>query len=221
MDRSEWRPMSNAVDAPVVDPDLPSLATISRLKRFFMVDPRFAMYHAEQWIVRKMAHSGLLFTRIALGIVFLWFGAMKLLPTVLPIDLLAEHILTTITFHRFSPEVCLHVLGTFECLIGLGFLTGKFLRFTVFLLALQMPGTFLPLLLMRHDTWVHFPYLPTFMGQYIIKNFVLIAAGIIVGSTVRGGLIIAHPEIAAKAARVEALVETRQFREREKRANEN
>ena len=54
---------------------------------------------------------------------------------------------------------------------------------------------------------MHFPFLPTFEGQYIIKNIALIAAGIIVGSTVRGGRIIANPQIAEKAVRVELAVE--------------
>jgi hypothetical protein len=76
----------------------------------------------------------------------------------------------------------------------------------VILLFLQLPGTFLPLVLLVHETWVKFP-VPTFEGQYIIKNIALIAAGIVVGSTVRGGRIIANPEIAEKAVRVERAVE--------------
>jgi hypothetical protein len=140
---------------------------------------------------------------------------------VLPIDVLAEKILTTMTFHWFQPATCLHVLAFFECIIGIGFLTKQFLRITVFLLFLQMPGTFLPLILLHHETWVHFPLVPTFEGQYIIKNLVLIAAGIVVGATVRGGKIIAHPDIAAKAERVELAVEERAFREKEKIALEN
>lgn len=175
-----------------------------------------AFYHAEQWIVRRMAHQGLFLTRIALGIIFLWFGLLKFLPMVLPVDLLAEKTLTIITFHRMRPETCLHLLACFECVIGLGMLTGRLLRVTVVLLFLQLPGTFLPLILLRQETWVHFPYLPTFEGQYIIKNFVLIAAGLIVGATVRGGRIIAHPGVAAKAERMELATEERAFHEKEK-----
>jgi hypothetical protein len=202
---------------PTIDPHLPSFSSLIRLRRFFLADPMLAAYHAEQWIVRRMAHNGLNATRIALGIVFLWFGALKFYPVVLPIDVLAETTLGIVTFHLFRPENCLHVLASFECLIGLGMLTKRFLRLTVFLLFLQMPGTFLPLILLPHQTWIHFPWLPTFEGQYIVKNLVLIAAGIIVGSTVRGGKIIAHPDIAAKAERVELEVEERAFHEKEKR----
>ena len=181
----------------------------------------WAVYHAEQWIVRRMAFHGLTLTRIALGVVFLWFGVMKFLPIVVPIDILAEKILVTITFHLFRPVACLHVLAFFECVIGLGMLTKRFLRLTVFLLFLQLPGTFLPLILLRDQTWVHFPFLPTFEGQYIIKNFVLVAAGIVVGATVRGGKLIANPEVAENAVLLELDVEQHAFEEREKSTLEN
>ncbi len=145
-----------------------------------------------------------------------WFGLLKFAPIVLPIDILAEKTLVIITFHLFRPETCLHVLAFSECVIGIGMLTRRFIRLTVVFLFLQLPGTFLPLILLQRETWVHFGYVPTFEGQYIIKNFVLISAGLIVGATARGGRIIAHPEIAAKAERVEIAVEERAFHEKEK-----
>ncbi|MBB5063959.1 hypothetical protein [Granulicella mallensis] len=221
-DQSSNVPPTESLKSPasIADPNIPSFGSFVRLCRFFSVHPMSAAYHAEQWIVRRMAYHGLFVTRIALGIIFLWFGILKFLPMVLPIDLLAEKILTLITFHLFRPETCLHTLAFFECLIGLGMLTGRFLRLTVFLLFLQLPGTFLPLLLLHRETWVHFPFLPTFEGQYIIKNFVLISAGLIVGATVRGGRIIAHPEVAARAGRDELLIEEFAFNEREKSASE-
>ena len=179
-----------------------------------------AVFHLEQWVVRRMAHNGLFVTRIALGVTFLWFGLLKFLPMVAPIDVLAEKTLTILTFHLFRPATCLHVLAFFECVIGCGMLLKRFLRLTVVLLFLQMMGTFTPLLLLRQETWIHFPYFPSFEGQYIIKNLVLISAGIIVGATVRGGRIIAHPRIAEKAGRVEIAVEERAFHEKERQLSE-
>jgi hypothetical protein len=89
------------------------------------------------------------------------------------------------------------VLAIWECLIGLGLLSERLLRFTLLLLFPQLPGTFLPLVLLAHETWVHFPIFPTFEGQYIIKNIAPIAAGI------------ANPQIAEKAGRAELAVEER------------
>ena len=199
----------------VVDPRLPTYESFLRLRRLYRIRPMLAARHAEQWIVRRMAHNGLMVTRVALGVIFLWFGLIKFLPMVAPIDLLAERTLEILTCHLCQPATCLHVLAAFECVIGLGLLLKRFLRLTVFLLFLQMMGTFTPLMLLHRETWIHFPLMPSFEGQYIIKNIVLISAGIIVGATVRGGRIIANPAVAAKAERVEMAVEERAFHERE------
>jgi hypothetical protein len=56
-----------------------------------------------------------------------------------------------------------------------------------------MMGTFLPLVFFPAETWTRFPYAPSLEGQYIIKNLVLLGAGIVVGATVRGGSISAEP----------------------------
>ena len=45
----------------------------------------------------------------------------------------------------------------------------------------------LPLLFFPRETFIAFPYAPTFEGQYIVKNLVLVGAAIVVGATVRGG----------------------------------
>ena len=84
-----------------------------------------------------------------------------------------------------------------ELAIGLGLLVDRFLRATLFLLAVQMLGTLTPLFLFPSETWTHFPFAPTLEGQYIIKNVVLIAGAMVVGSTVRGGRIVPEPDLAA------------------------
>jgi hypothetical protein len=81
-------------------------------------------------------------------------------------------------------------LAVWETLIGLGLITGKFLRIILLLLFAQMIGTMTPLILFPAETFSKIPYAPTLEGQYIIKNLVLISAGLVVGATVRGGKII-------------------------------
>ena len=70
---------------------------------------------------------------------------------------------------------------------------GVYLRAILFLLFAQMMGTLTPLVLFPHAAFAHIPYAPTLEGQYIIKNLVLISAGIVVGATVRGGRIKPEP----------------------------
>lgn len=140
-----------------------------------------------------MATHGITLTRIALGIVFLWFGAIKFVPGWSPAEELAGRTIERITFGAIQPEIGLPILAAWESLIGIGLLAGRFLRATLLLLFAQMPGTLLPLVLFPAETFTAFPYAPTMEGQYIIKNLVLIGAAIVVGATVRGGELRAEP----------------------------
>ncbi|MDX1617096.1 MAG: hypothetical protein R3300_22515, partial [Candidatus Promineifilaceae bacterium] len=74
-----------------------------------------------------------------------------------------------------------------------------FMRATLALLFLQMVGTVTPLFLFPEAAFNAFPFQPTLEGQYIIKNLVLVSAGIVLGATVRGGTIVADPETARAA----------------------
>lgn len=134
-----------------------------------------------------MARHGIALTRIALGIVFLWFGIIKFVPTWSPAAELATRTIERLTAGLVPPAISLPLLAAWESLIGIGLLTGRYLRATLFLLFAQMPGTMTPLFLFPHETFRAFPYAPTLEGQYIIKNLVLIGAAIVVGATVRGG----------------------------------
>ncbi len=140
-----------------------------------------------------MATHGITLTRIALGVVFLWFGAIKFVPGWSPAEELAGRTIERITFGAVPAEVGVPILAAWESLIGIGLLAGRFLRVTLLLLFAQMPGTLLPLVLFPAETFTAFPYAPTMEGQYIIKNVVLIGAAIVVGATVRGGELRAEP----------------------------
>jgi uncharacterized membrane protein YphA (DoxX/SURF4 family) len=131
--------------------------------------------------------------RLGLGIVFLWFGALKLFPDLSPAQDLVGRTVERLTFGIVPPTVSVPILAVWECLIGLGLITGLFLRATLLLLAVQMAGTVTPLMLFPAETFTQFPFAPTLEGQYIIKNIVLIAAGIVIGATVRGGALIPEP----------------------------
>jgi len=136
-------------------------------------------------ITSWMARYGTTLTRLALGIVFTWFGALKFFPGTSPAETLATDTIARLTAGHVPRDVALIGLAVWEVLIGIGLLTGRLLRVTLLLLFLQMAGTMLPLLLFRRETFVNFPLVPTLEGQYIIKNLVLISAAIVVGASVR------------------------------------
>ena len=133
---------------------------------------------------------GILFLRISLGIIFLWFGFLKFFPGLSPANQIATMTIIKLTFGIIKPGISIVILATWETLIGLGLISGKFSRITLFLLFTQMIGTMTPLFLFPADTFSQIPYAPTLEGQYIIKNLVLISAGLVVGATVRGGRIV-------------------------------
>lgn len=141
-----------------------------------------------------MARHGIVFLRISLGIVFFWFGALKFFPGLSPAQELATKTIARLTFGMIPPNISIIILATWECLVGIGLISGKLMRFTLLLLYLQMPGTMLPIVFFPGDVFTRFPYAPTLEGQYIIKNLVLISAGLVLGATVRGGRVVAEPE---------------------------
>ena len=144
-------------------------------------------------ITATLARFSVPVLRVSLGIVFLWFGALKLVSGLSPAEELAARTIEQLSLGLVGPAVSVPVLGVWEALIGLGLLTGRFLRATLLLLAIQMAGTFAPLLLFPQETFTVFPIAPTLEGQYIIKNIVLIGAAMVVGATVRGGRLVADP----------------------------
>jgi uncharacterized membrane protein YphA (DoxX/SURF4 family) len=138
-------------------------------------------------ITAWMAKHGVTFARVAMGIVFFWFGVLKFFPGLSPAEQLAGRTIQHLTFGVVTPNISVPILATWECVIGVGLLSGFALRATLFLLFAQMFGTLVPLVLFPAETFVIFPIAPTLEGQYIIKNVVLISAAIVVGATVRGG----------------------------------
>jgi uncharacterized membrane protein YphA (DoxX/SURF4 family) len=151
-------------------------------------------FQADDRITLFMRRNGILFLRISLGIVFFWFGFLKFFPGVSPADQIATETISKLTFGLIEPNVSIIILAIWETLIGIGLLTGKYLRITLLLLFVQMIGTMTPLILFPEETFTRFPFVPTLEGQYIIKNLVLISAGLVVGATVRGGRIVEEPE---------------------------
>lgn len=150
--------------------------------------------HLDRSVVRWLARYSLPFLRVGMGIVFLWFGALKFFPGLSPATDLAVRTIDVLTFGLIPANISLILLATFETVIGLGFLTGKYMRLALGLLVFQMAGTLTPLAFFPGEAFIHFPYAPTLEGQYIIKNLVLIGAGLVIGSTVRGGRIVVEPQ---------------------------
>lgn len=144
----------------------------------------------DQHVTRWMAKNGITILRCSIGLIFIWFGALKLVPGLSPADQLATDTTMALTFALVSEDVARLSLAGLEILIGFGLLAGRFLRLTLLLLFAQMAGTLTPLFIFPDQIWLNFPFVLTLEGQYIVKNAVLISAGFVIGSTVRGGRLV-------------------------------
>ena len=133
----------------------------------------------DQRIAERMDRIGVPALRIALGVVFIWFGGLKVVGGSPAADLVAS------TVYLVPPEIFVPILGVWEVLIGLCLLYRPLIRVGILLLFLQMPGTFLPIVLLPEVVFATFPFGLTVEGQYIIKNLVIIGAALVVGGTVR------------------------------------
>ncbi len=148
-------------------------------------------------ITRWMARNGPALLRVSLGIVFFWFGVLKLFPGLSPAQDLAGRTIEVLSLGLVKPDISLPLLAAWECVIGIGLITGIWMRATILLLMLQMAGTLTPVVLFPDEVFLEAPYAPTLEGQYIIKNLVLISAAIVLGALVRGGAVKADPERAS------------------------
>ena len=137
-------------------------------------------------IAAFMRRYGTVALRGSLGVIFIWFGVLK------PLGLSPAQPLVEATvgwLPVFGPRGWVTVIGWWEVAIGVAFLFRPAIRLAILLLALQMVGTFLPLVLLPEVTFQagRIPYGPTLEGQYIIKNLLIISAALVIGGTVRPG----------------------------------
>jgi uncharacterized membrane protein YkgB len=141
----------------------------------------------DEAITAWMSRNGMLLLRLSIGIVFFWFGFLKFFEGLSPAEGIAIKTIDTLTFHLFSEKTIIYGLAVWEVLIGIGLLLNIFMRVTLLLLFLQMIGTFTPLFLFPSEVFQVFPISFTLEGQYIVKNIIIISAGLVLGANIRGG----------------------------------
>ncbi|MDQ3019134.1 MAG: hypothetical protein M3R36_00970 [Bacteroidota bacterium] len=131
-----------------------------------------------------MNRHGIKALQISLAVIFIWFGLLKILG-ISPAAGLVKATVNWMPF--FDSDSWVKIIGCWEVVIGVCFIFKKTLRVAIALLAMQMVGTFLPLVILPDITFQRgmFPFAPTIEGQYIIKNLLIIAAALTIGGTVR------------------------------------
>jgi putative oxidoreductase len=113
--------------------------------------------------------------RIALSLVFVWFGALKVTGES-PVGSLVAGVAPWL-----PRELFISGLGVFEVLLGVALLLGYRLVWVALLMVAHLAGTFLVFLTEPAAAFSHGnPLLVTMAGEFVAKNMVLIAAGLVV-----------------------------------------
>lgn len=114
--------------------------------------------------------------RISIGIIYVWFGMLKFFPGVSPAEDLAKETIHLLTFGWIGSDLSLLLLAIWETLAGILLIAGIQTRWTLRIVLLHMACTFTPLFLLPNLSFTWLPLALTLVGQYIIKNIVIVSA---------------------------------------------
>jgi uncharacterized membrane protein YkgB len=118
--------------------------------------------------------------RVSLGIVFLWFGALKVTGATPVTELVASVV------YWVDPDWFVPTLGVGEMVVGAGLIAARAMRLVLLLFVTQMVGTFLVLILRPDIAFENGnPAVLTVEGEFVVKNLVLLSAGLVIGAGVR------------------------------------
>lgn len=145
----------------------------------------------EESAVRWMARWSTRLAEISLGVIYIWFGALKFFPDLSPAEGLVRATVGEISGAVRIPLPTTPVfilLAAWEVMIGIGFIVHRYRRAAVWMLIAHIPATTLPFLLLPDLVWTHAPLGLSLEGQYIVKNLALLSGALAVGAATRSSL---------------------------------
>lgn len=120
--------------------------------------------------------------RISIGIIYIWFGALKFFHGYSPAEDLAINTINKLSFGLIPQPVNIILLAAWECIVGLLLIAGKWVRIALIFLFIHMICTFTPLLFFPDVSFKYAPYGFTLVGQYIMKNIIIVCAALVIWS---------------------------------------
>ncbi len=120
------------------------------------------------------------FLAISIGVVYLWFGMLKFFPGLSPAENLAVDTIHYLTFGLIGPKISIIMLAVWEIAIGFLFIFAPLKRIVILITLIHMFFTFTPLLFFPDISFNGFPFSLTLVGQYIMKNLIIIGALIVI-----------------------------------------
>ncbi|UXP31233.1 doxx family protein [Reichenbachiella agarivorans] len=124
----------------------------------------------------------LVLLELSIGLTYLWFGILKFFPSSSPAEVLAADTMEIMTFHLVNTGWLIKGLATWEVLIGLSLILRFRSKYVLYLLLVHMGGTLSPMIIFPEQIFVYPPFGFTLVGQYIMKNFIIISAALVIYS---------------------------------------
>lgn len=128
--------------------------------------------------------------RISIGIIYIWFGMLKFFPNLSPADQLAKNTIQLITFGLIPDSVSIILLAVWETALGIILIVGIWRTTVFYVLIIHMICTFVPLFFFTDISFTASPYAFTLVGQYIMKNLIIICAALLIQAHHRGKVVL-------------------------------
>ncbi len=128
--------------------------------------------------------------RISIGVIYVWFGALKYFPNLSPADQLAKDTIHLITFGLIPNGISIILLAIWETALGFVLIIGVWKHTVFYVLLLHMACTFVPLFFFTDVSFTNSPYAFTLVGQYIMKNLIIIAAALVLNAHSKGKIVV-------------------------------
>jgi uncharacterized membrane protein YphA (DoxX/SURF4 family) len=124
--------------------------------------------------------------RISIGVIYVWFGALKFFPNLSPADQLAKDTICLITFGLIPTWLSIILLAIWETALGALLIFGVWKKAIYYILLIHMVCTFIPLFYFENISFTASPYAFTLVGQYIMKNIIIISSAIVLNAHYTG-----------------------------------
>jgi uncharacterized membrane protein YkgB len=124
---------------------------------------------------RILAHRQILLV-ISTGIVYTWFGMLKFYPGISPAEDLAQATLDKLTFGLVPSYISYTALAAWEVLIGVAMILNRPRTWIIYLALVHLVFTFSPMVLFPDLCFQKGSIALTLVGQYIVKNVMLLSA---------------------------------------------
>ena len=134
----------------------------------------------------SLTQASVLTARIALFVIYFWFGLLKVIglspASPLILGLFSKTIAQIPLISIISFGLFIVLFGLFEMIIGILFVIPGKEKIAVITFFIHIITTTLPLIIIS-GVWTHF-FVPTLEGQYIIKNLALVACALLIWASI-------------------------------------